>query len=185
MRLTVSGADAADRRWRSSAEYAVGDDGCLVVEDPDRPWWSMTTGARPAVRFTDPVDEWVCTAEASSGGETARTTVRRRFGSGGPVRELSGDRWRLSVRPASRRAAGVLLVPGSTGIAPLAPRAALLASHGYSTAVLGYVQEPGLPQSMRQIPAGVLAEGAAAFGAPGRGRWGTGSSCGHNRSPPS
>ena len=165
VRLTVSGVDAAGRLWRSAGEYPVGDDGQLVVEDLDRPWWSMTTDVRPAVRFTDPVDEWVCTAEASCGGETARTTVRRRFGSGEPLLELSGDRWRLSVWPASRRAPGVLLVPGFTGIAPLAPRAALLASHGYSTAVLGYMQEPGLPQSMRQIPVEVLAEGAAAFSA--------------------
>ena len=164
MRLTVSGADTAGRQWRSTAEYTVGDDG-LVVEDPDRPWWSMTTDARPAVRFTDPVDRWVCAAEASSGGETARTTVRRRFGSDRPPRELSGDRWRLSVWSTSRRAPGVLLVPGSTGIAPLAPRAALLAAHGYSTAVLGYMQEPGLPQSMQKIPVEVLAEGAAAFSA--------------------
>jgi dienelactone hydrolase len=165
VRLAVSGADADGRQWRSSAEYAVGDNGRLVVEDPDRPWWSMTTDVRPAVRFTDPVDEWVCTAEASHGGQTARTTVRRRYGNGGPVRELSGDRWRLSVWPASGRAPGVLLVPGTTGIAPLAPRAALLASHGYSTAVVGYMQEPGLPQSLKQIPVEVLAEAAAAFSA--------------------
>ena len=136
-----------------------------MIDDPDRPWWSMTSDARPAVRFTDPVDEWVCTAEASCGGQTARTTVRRRFGSGGSVRELSGDRWRLSVWPASGRAPGVLLVPGFAGIGPMAPRAALLASHGYSTAVLGYMQEPGLPQSLKQIPVEVFAEAAAAFSA--------------------
>jgi hypothetical protein len=59
----------------------------------------------------------------------------------------------------------VLLVPGFTGRAPLAPRAALLAAHGYTAAVLGYMQEPGLPQSMKQIPIEVLAEAAAAFSA--------------------
>jgi alpha-beta hydrolase superfamily lysophospholipase len=165
VRLTISGTDAAGRQWRSSAAYAVGDDGRLLIEDLDRPWWSMTTDVRPAVRFTDPLGEWVCTAEASCGSDTARTTVRRRFGGGRPSRELSGDRWRLSVWPASGPASGVLLVPGSTGIAPLAPRAALLAAHGYSTAVLGYMHEPGLPQSMRQIPVEVVAEGMRAFGA--------------------
>ena len=165
VRLAISGVDAAGRQWRSDGKYPVGDDGCLVVEDPDRPWWSMTTDARPAVRFTDPVDEWVCTAEASCGSDTARTTMRRRYANDRPVRQLSGDRWRLSVWPASARAPGVLIVPGSTGIAPIAPRAALLASHGYTTAVLGYMDEPGLPQSMKQIPVEVVIEAAEAFGA--------------------
>src|SRR5689334_17673778 len=72
VQLVISGADAAGRHWRSGAEYAVGDDGRLMVEDSDRPWWSMTTDIRPAVRFTDPVGEWVCTAEVNCGGETAR-----------------------------------------------------------------------------------------------------------------
>ena len=165
VRLTISGADAAGRSWRSTGEYPVGDDGRLLIADSDRPWWSMTTDARPPVTFTAPDDQWACTAEATNGGTTARTTVRRRFGTGTPPYELSGDRWRLLVYPAATRAPGVLLIPGSTGIAPLAPRAALLAAHGYSAAVLGYMQEPGLPQSMRQIPTEVLGEAGAAFGA--------------------
>ncbi len=165
VRLTISGADAAGRHWRSGAEYPVAEDGRLVIDDPDRPWWSMTSDARPPVRFTEPVDEWACAAEATSDGGTARTTVRRRFGTGALPRDLSGDGWRLSVYPAATRAPGVLLVPGFTGMAPLAPRAALLASHGYTAAVLGYMQEPGLPASVRQIPTEVLAEAGAVFNA--------------------
>jgi dienelactone hydrolase len=164
-RLTVSGADAAGRPWRSTAEYPVADDGRLLIEDPDRPWWSMTTDVRPPTRFTAPVDAWTCTAEATSSGQTAQTTVRRRFGTGEPPRSHSGDRWRLSVYPATSRAPGVLLVPGATGMAALAPRAALLAAHGYHAAVLGYMQEPGLPQSLKQIPTEVLAAAGAAFAA--------------------
>ena len=45
-----------------------------------------------------------------------------------------------------------VLVPGSTGMAAVAPRAALLCARGYTTAVLGYMQEPGLPSTFRQIP---------------------------------
>lgn len=165
VRLTISGADAAGRHWRSTAEYPVADDGRLLLADPGRPWWSMTTDTRPPVTFTAPDDQWTCTAEATSGSRTARATVRRRFGMGTPPLELSGDRWRLAVHPAATRAPGVLLVPGSMGIASLAPRAALLAAHGYSAAVLGYMQEPALPRSMRQVPTEVLAEAGAAFGA--------------------
>jgi dienelactone hydrolase len=54
----------------------------------------------------------------------------------------------ICFEPADRRAAGpaVLVVPGSTG------PAGLLASHGYTAMVAAYMQEPGLPSTLREIP---------------------------------
>jgi dienelactone hydrolase len=162
VRLTVSGTDAAGRVWRSDAEYTVDDDGRFATADPDRPWWSMTTDARPPVTFTVP-EAWTCTAEVASSGAVAGTTLTRRSGNGTPAKRLSGDRWRLDVRSAGSGAPGVLLVPGSTGMAAVAPRAGLLCARGYTTAVLGYMQEPGLPPSMREIPTEVVADAGMAF----------------------
>lgn len=46
----------------------------------------------------------------------------------------------------------MLVVPGSTGLAAIEPTAALLASHGYLALVAAYMQEPGLPPAMKEIP---------------------------------
>jgi hypothetical protein len=57
----------------------------------------------------------------------------------------------------------VLIVPGSTGLAAAAPTAALLASHGYASGVLAYMQEPGLPQNFQQIPLEAIHAGIETF----------------------
>jgi hypothetical protein len=66
-------------------------------------------------------------------------------------------------REQSSATAGVLLVGGSTGMAAMFPRAALLASHGFAAAVLGYMQEPGLPAALDRVAVEVIASGLEAF----------------------
>jgi hypothetical protein len=167
VRLRITTTDATGREWRSDGSYRAGDDGVLEVADPDTPWTMMApvdTTAVP-VTFTAPDDAWVATAVAASAGDEATTTVHRVYARGVARRELSGERWRLRCYEPSGASLlpAVLLVPGSTGVAALAPTAALLASRGHATAVLAYVEEPGLPASMREIPVEIVAEAARAF----------------------
>ena len=70
-------------------------------------------------------------------------------------RDIPGDGWMLCVyhpRAGQGPYGSVFLVPGATGLAAMAPMAALLATHGYVAAVLAYMQEPGLPASLERIP---------------------------------
>jgi alpha-beta hydrolase superfamily lysophospholipase len=170
VRLEVEGTDAAGRCWASEGEYPVDEQGRLTIEDPDEPWAGMvmTEPPGPAVVFTAPDDVWTCTATVTSGDARDQATVRRVYRSGPPPEEIAGDRWRLTVfRPGTAvgGATAVLLVPGTTGVAAMTPTAALLASRGHPTAVLGYLQAPGLPDAMHSIPVEVVGEALDAFGA--------------------
>jgi dienelactone hydrolase len=59
----------------------------------------------------------------------------------------------------------VLLLPGATGVEALEPEAALLASRGYCAFVAGYMQEEGLPPSLREILVGALLAATQALAA--------------------
>jgi dienelactone hydrolase len=171
VRLRLSGTDAAGRDWRSEGHCRVGGDGKLEIADPDDPWATMspvdTDG--PPVTFSSPEGTWRCRAVATSDEGEASTTVIRLYRRQVDSRELSGQGWRLwcyepSARPeGSHPAPAVLVVSGSTGMAAMAPTARLLASRGYASAVLGYVQQPGLPDAMRAIPVEILADATDAF----------------------
>jgi pimeloyl-ACP methyl ester carboxylesterase len=67
---------------------------------------------------------------------------------------------RLFLPPDSPSGA-VLVVPGSTGAAALAPTAALLAAHGYATLVAAYMREEGLPGALEGIPVETLGRAGA------------------------
>ena len=168
--LEVVTTDAAGHRWRSSGAYPVGTDGALLLDDPEHPWWDMAfadTGAAP-VAFTAPDTELRYQVAVSAEGAEARTDVVRSWGSGRPAEDVRGEGFALRVyRPAeeSDAAPGVVVVPGSTGVSAMAPTAALLAAHGYVAAVLGYMQEPGLPSAFRRVPVEVIAAGMRAFAA--------------------
>jgi dienelactone hydrolase len=85
---------------------------------------------------------------------------------GPPAEAVRGEGFALRVyRPAQAPdpAPGVVVVPGSTGPSKIAPTAALLAAHGYVAAVLGYMQEPGLPSSFCRIPVEAFVAGIRAF----------------------
>lgn len=166
--LQVSGTDAAGRRWRSEGQYRVAAGGVLEIDDPDRPWWSMVLLDPHAVpvTFTAPADSWTCTATATCSGGSAEAVLHRLYRSAVDTRELSGDGWQLQVFAPTDATTGlpaVLLVPGSTGMAAMTPTAALLASHGYPTGLLGYMQEPGLPAAMQEIAVEVVTDAIAAF----------------------
>jgi hypothetical protein len=134
------------------------------ADGPDR-------GAAAPVIFSAPPDAWTVTADVVADGGSATTDVVRLYRRDVRVDDLAdegpgGPRWRLQVhRPdaPTPHGVGVLLVPGSTGLAAMAPTAGLLASHGHPTALLAYMQEPGLPTSMRGIPVEVVAEAFHAF----------------------
>jgi dienelactone hydrolase len=173
VRLEVATTDAAGHRWESSGTYPVGADGALVFDDAERPWWDMTfadAGAVP-VAFTAPDTELRYEVRVSADGAppgTAVADVRRRWGPGGGAEDVRGDGFVLQIyRPngAPGEAPSVVVVPGSTGVSAMAPAAALLASHGYVAAVLGYMQEPGLPSTFRQIPIEAILAGLRAFAA--------------------
>lgn len=171
VRVEVETTDAAGRRWRSTGEYAVGPDGALVLDDPERPWWDMAFADADAVpvAFTasDTELRYVVSAVAAEGAE-ARVELRRRWGPARPAEDVPGTGYVLRVyRPdaVAEPAPGVVVVPGSTGVAAMAPTAALLAAHGYVTAVLGYMQEPGLPPTFSRIPVEAIDAGLRAFAA--------------------
>lgn len=172
VRLRLSGTDAAGRDWRSEGHHPVGADGTLEIADPDEPWTTMgpVDPDGPPAAFTAPDESWTCRAVATSAEGEASTTVERLYRREVDRLERSGEGWRLWCYTPSPGAGdatvpAVLIVSGSTGMAAMAPTAALLASRGYASAVLGYVQQPGLPDSMRAIPVEIVAAAGDALAA--------------------
>jgi alpha-beta hydrolase superfamily lysophospholipase len=159
--LNVRTTDAAGTPWSSTGTYRVGDGGVLKIDDPDQPWWDMRFGDpdRPPVAFAMSDDALTYTVSVSAGGEHDALEVCRRWATGPKPETLDGDGWRLQIyRPADlkRPAAAVILIPGTTGPGALSAIAALLASRGYVTGVVIYMGEPGLPESLRQVPAEIF-----------------------------
>jgi hypothetical protein len=172
VRLRVRMSDDAGRQWRSEGTYPLDEEGVLMIEDADRPWSRMrlVDADTPPTTFTAPAAAGsVVSAEATAGGQSARTEIRRLYARDVDGGSRSGDGWMLRTfvpRGASSPLPGVMMVGGSTGMGPMLPRAALLASHGFATAVLGYLQEPGLPRSLDGVPVEVLASALEAFTRP-------------------
>jgi len=168
VRLEVVTTDAAGHRWRSSGEYPVGQDGVLMIDDVERPWWDMAFADPEAVpvAFTAPDTVLRYDLSVAADGEVARADLRRSRGPTRPAEDLPGTGFVLRVyRPDDVQgpASAVVVVPGSTGLSAMAPTAALLAAHGYVAAVLGYMQERGLPPAFRQIPVESILGGLRAF----------------------
>ncbi|TSE01895.1 hypothetical protein FOS14_00400 [Skermania sp. ID1734] len=168
--LRVSTVDAAGHEWRSTGAYTVEQDGTVQLPDPDRPWWDMEFTDRSAVpvTFSAPDDGLEYQVELSALGETATATATRRWSANVVRDNVRGDGWMLRTylkTGLTEPAAGVVVVPGSTGLAAMAPMAALLAARGYAAAVLAYMGEPGLPESFREIPLEAIDSGMRAFAA--------------------
>jgi hypothetical protein len=180
--LTVSGVDGEGHRWLSTGRSTVGADQTLDIADPQTVFTRMQFDDDPQVpvRFAASLEPWVCRATVESDGKSAQTTMQRLHHRNSESAQITGDEFRLTTfapgggpdagsgigpNPGSDpgEATAVLLVPGTTGPAAMVPRAALLAAHGHPTAVLTYMQEPGLPPSLREIPVEVLQRGIAAF----------------------
>ena len=159
--VTVATTDAAGHRWQSST---------VLTEDTDRSelWWSMafaSEGESP-VAFTAPADQLEYQVRAEAGTQSDTAVVTRRWLAGATRQDTSvGEGFRLTSFSPDRGKdhPGVLILPGSIGSKAVEPMAALLASHGYATAVLAYIQEPGLPAALKEIPLESLAAGYRAF----------------------
>ena len=97
--------------------------------------------------------------EAGSNGRRASQRVTRRWAAKGVGRQsISGDGFsgQLYLPESGTSGPGVLMIPGSTGVAAVEPEAALLASHGYCAFAAAYMQERGLPASLREVPVEAL-----------------------------
>ena len=176
--LTNEVVDAAGPPWRSTATFRADLDGAVDLHrdapvhgdytgvDPSGPWWAMRFADADAapVAFTAPTDELTYRCTASGSGTASTVAVRRRWAAAAPER-LTGDGYRglCFAPPHAGVAPGVVVVPGSTGVAAMAPLAGLLARRGYRTMVLGYQQEPGLPDSLCEIPLEHLLAGMRAL----------------------
>jgi dienelactone hydrolase len=166
--LTISTTDAAGHRWQSVT--ASGDSGSGGNTDQSEPWWSMefASEGKAPVAFTAPPDQLEYKLRGEAGLEVATAVATRRWLAGAARGEtVVGDGYRLTTFAPDGGGdhPGVLIIPGSVGAAALEPMAALLASHGYATAVLAYIQEPGLPPSLREVPIEALAAGYRSFAA--------------------
>ncbi|MGA9873181.1 MAG: acyl-CoA thioester hydrolase/BAAT C-terminal domain-containing protein [Rhodococcus sp. (in: high G+C Gram-positive bacteria)] len=168
--LDIATVDADGHHWVSHRDYHIDREGRLKIDDPDRPWWDMTfvDENTPPVTFAPSPDglDYRVSLHALEGSST--TTVRRTWGDSVVRRDLEGDGWRLRIffpDTDEELCPGVLVVPGIAGEKASAPTAALLASHGYVTAVLLYMGVPGLPRHFEEIPLEAVADGMAAFAA--------------------
>ena len=116
--------------------------------------------------FVAPPDWLEFELEATAGGDRAATSQVRRWRPAGIEPEtVSGDgfsgRWFPAEGDAPR--AAMLIIPGSTGVAMVEPRAALFAAHGYDVLLAAYMQEPGLPASLCEVPLESIAAAMAAL----------------------
>jgi dienelactone hydrolase len=168
--LTISTVDAAGHTWRSIDDYPVDDEGVVAADDPERPWWSMrfVDEDTAKVAFTAPDSALAFEVGVDIAGLGGSMEIIRRWSIDVSHRDIPGDGWMLRVyRPQAARGPqpGVFLVPGSTGVEAMAPTAAMLATHGYVAAVLGYMQEPGLPSSFDRISLESVTSAMLAFAA--------------------
>jgi hypothetical protein len=158
--LTIEVVDAAGHRWRSVVPLDEG-------ADPAFPWWAMTFASDGVAPTAFVASAERLTYRVSVAAGTARADADAvRWWRADDVRtgKVDGDGFRLvTYTPPGDDAPAVLIVPGSTGVDAVAPQAALLASHGYRTAVLAYANEPGLPDGLREVPLEALAAGYRAF----------------------
>ena len=167
--LTVSATDARGYRWQSKNVYPADASGTVDAAkvaptsgtydgaDPTGPIWSMTFAREDVapVMFAAPADLIELELEAVAAGETATATAVRRWTAPGVRRrELRGDGFAGVIyepgRSGPRR--GVAIVPGTTGPEAMEPTAALLASHGFSAMVVGYMGLEGLPPTLCEVP---------------------------------
>jgi len=178
VKLTVETTDAGGERWRSQAVYRADAAGAVDVArspalsgtykgvDGQGPLWSMRfAGAKGSVprAFQFPATDLCLAVRADSGpGEDAGATVTRRVTAPSVTRtQHAGDGFAAVVfAPAGTGPVpAVAVLPGSTGARAVEPMAAFLASHGFLAMVVAYMEEPGLPPTLREVPLEALAAG--------------------------
>ena len=186
--VSLESRDAAGHTWCSRAAYRA-DAAGEVDLGRDAPVEGDYTGVDPAglfwsMRFTDPgvaptayaasADRADVTVRAeAAGAASTTTTMTRRWAALGVRRStVEGDGFagRLHEPAEDTGRTPVVVIPGSTGAGAVEPWAALWASHGHPAMVVGYLEEPGLPTSLREVPLEALAAGvrhvAERYGSP-------------------
>ena len=169
--LTVTSTDSRGFQWKSLSTYIAGPAGTVSPAsspsngpsytglDAMGPFDFMASYSKsePAY-FWDGNEPLAFQFEATSGTKTASVSVHRSLGAS--VTETSealakqgfvGKYWAPMVMSRKKHPA-VLLFGGSEGglVGALLP--ATLAAHGYPTLDVAYFKEPGLPQSLADIP---------------------------------
>jgi len=168
--------DAAGHTWRSRAAYRA-DDGGTVHLGRDAPVEGDYAGVDPggllwSMRFTETdvaptayaasADHAEVTVHAEAGGASTSATMTRRWAAVRVRRTtVEGDGFvgRLHEPAEDTGRTPVVVVPGSTGAGAVEPWAALWASHGHPAMVVGYLEEPGLPTTLREVPLEALDAG--------------------------
>ena len=156
--VTASRSDLFGQRWHSSVQCMTDSDGRCELTDPMKLFWSMErilgddAGGRVGDIMTGiDID---LRASAATDGSSASLTIRRVFAGPGVVRreirneDVVGE---LYLPPATGPHPGVIVLSGSGGGID-APKAALLASHGFAALALGYFRMPDLPEYLVEIP---------------------------------
>lgn len=166
--VTIEASDAAGQGWSQDVLLTSDSHGrcdTSQLEDPSASWWQLQPVAAesPPIAFvpTDTQLELTVTA-----GTETFVAVRRWLGAATKAEAVEGDGFTLDrylPTSAPDNLPGVLIVPGSTGPAAMAPMAALLASHGYATGVLAYMEGAGLRPNLEEIPLETLASGVREF----------------------
>lgn len=176
--IWASAASGDGSRWEARATFEADKDGCVdparqaplsgtfEAVDPTGLLWSMApTDGKPGLdRFHAPWDAFeVSFVVKLQGHESVHATIERRVAAPGVTCSEVHER---GLRGTLFRAAGqgpqpaLALFHGSGGgVAGLEPVAALLASHGYTSLVVGYFGVAGLPVTPCGVPLEALAAG--------------------------
>jgi hypothetical protein len=163
--------DDAGKLWHASASYRADPRGVIDVDRAEARsgsyagrWGmgllaSLTTQTRSAYRFRwHGADSQPFRIDVRvRGRRVASRTFRRAMPGAVAEQPVSiGDAGFLGTYYAragiSARAPGILFLGGSEGGLPFPPLAELLAARGYPTLGVAYFREPGLPQTLENIP---------------------------------
>src|SRR5215217_2178618 len=172
--IIVAATDAKDHRWESRNVYRTDPTGTVDIArdaplsgsyastDPTGPIWSMRFASEDVApsMFAAPWNQLQFTLDAEAGGETGSGLAVRRWSGPGVTRsEIRGDGFvGFLFEPAGDGPhPAVALIPGTTGIQPMEPTAALLASRGYAAMVVGYMGLESLPKKLCEMPLETLA----------------------------
>jgi dienelactone hydrolase len=158
VRLSAVTRDAAGRMWRSQLTFRATGGGIVHTRSNMKLFWSM----RPSKRVEGiPLAPPLGPTDVRIGAEVdGRTVASTRFIRSAKTADVAVETATLSRegfvgtyyhRPPGRPVPAVLQIGGSFGGHSPLP-AALVASRGYPTLSLAYFNEPGLPQTLKDIP---------------------------------
>ncbi|WP_211246008.1 acyl-CoA thioesterase/bile acid-CoA:amino acid N-acyltransferase family protein [Actinomadura oligospora] len=179
--VTATASDYQRKSWRGEVTFRADAHGAVDL-GRDRPtsgtytgvdgmglFWSMNppSGDPDQQGFYAPEPSFQVTIGVTAHGKRlAQRTLTRQWLASGVTQKtftLAADKvsGRLFLPPrGTPRHPAVLLIGGSEGGNTGLPEAALLASHGFPTLSVAYFAEPGLPQTLQNIPIEYFARAA-------------------------